>query len=74
MLRNGQETLSIEQEELRGISRTVAEIEWLLLIVVLLYLSFGGPSEEDRLPIVMALMFYGAFTLSFHYVNFYKSE
>ncbi len=27
---------SIEQEELRGISRTVAEIHWLLLILVLL--------------------------------------
>jgi diguanylate cyclase (GGDEF)-like protein len=66
--------LTIEQEELRGVSRTVAEIEWLLLIVVLLYLTFGGPSEEDRLPIVMALMFYGAFTLSFHYANFYKTE
>ena len=26
------EILSVEQEELRGISRTVAEIEWLLLI------------------------------------------
>ena len=34
--------LSIEQEELRGISRTVAEIHWLLLILVLLYLVFGG--------------------------------
>lgn len=66
--------LTIEQEELRGVSRTVAEIEWLLLIVVLLYLTFGGPAEEDRLPIVMALMFYGAFTLSFHYANFYKTE
>lgn len=66
--------LTIEQEELRGVSRTVAEIEWLMLIVVLLYLTFGGPAEEDRPAIVMALMFYGAFTLSFHYANFYKVE
>ena len=36
--------VSIEQEELRGISRTVAEIHWLLLILVLLYLVFGGAS------------------------------
>ncbi len=71
---DGAEKLTIEQEELRGVSRTVAEIEWLLLIVVLLYLTFGGPAEEDRLPIIMALMFYGAFTLSFHYANFYKTE
>lgn len=33
---------SIEQEELRGISRTVAAIHWLLLILVLVYLMFGG--------------------------------
>lgn len=66
--------LTIEQEELRGVSRTVAEIEWLLLIVVLLFLTFGGPAEEDRTPIIMALLFYGAFILSFHYANFYKVE
>lgn len=66
--------LTIEQEELRGVSRTVAEIEWLLLIVVLLFLTFGGPAEEDRAPIIMALLFYGAFILSFHYANFYKVE
>ena len=39
-------TISIEQEELRGIARTVAEIHWLLLILVLLYLIFGGARED----------------------------
>jgi diguanylate cyclase (GGDEF)-like protein len=67
-------TLSIEQEELRGISRTVAEIEWLLLILVLLYLAFGGPEPGDRAAVSMALFFYGAFILSFHYANFYHRE
>ena len=38
--------VSIEQEELRGISRTVAEIHWLLLILVLLYLVFVGGNED----------------------------
>src|SRR4051812_50138237 len=37
---------SLEQEELRGISRTVAEIHWLLVILVLLYLVFGGVRED----------------------------
>lgn len=68
------ERLTIVQEELRGISRTVAEIEWLLLIMVLLYLTFGGPADEDRPAISAALFFYAAFILSFHYVNFYKTE
>ena len=35
------ETTSIEQEELRGIARSVGEIEWLLMIVVLLYRLHG---------------------------------
>ncbi len=67
-------TLSIEQEELRGISRTVAEIEWLLLILVLLYQVFEGPSPDDRTAISMGLFFYAAFVLSFRYTNFYKTE
>lgn len=64
---------SLEQEELRSISRTVAEIEWLLLVLVLLYQVFGGPAGEGHTAIAMALFFYGAFILSFHYVNFYRS-
>jgi diguanylate cyclase (GGDEF)-like protein len=68
------EPLSIEQEELRGISRTVAEIEWLLLILVLLYQVFEGPAPEDQAAISAGLFFYGAFVLSFHYANFFKAE
>ena len=68
------EVLSIEQEELRGISRTVAEIEWLLLILVLLYQVSEGPAAEDRSAISAGLFFYAAFVLGFHYANFYKAE
>jgi len=68
------ETLSIEQEELRGVSRTVAEIEWLLLILVLLYQVFDGPLVEDRSAISGGLFFYAAFVLGYRYTNFYKTE
>jgi diguanylate cyclase (GGDEF)-like protein len=68
------EILSVEQEELRGISRTVAEIEWLLLILVLLYQVFGGPAAADDAAISTGLFFYAAFVLSFRYTNFYKPE
>jgi diguanylate cyclase (GGDEF)-like protein len=64
---------SLEQEELRAISRTVAEIEWLLLVLVLLYQVFGGPKDDGQIAIAMALFFYGAFIMSFHYVNFYTT-
>src|SRR5438067_11298460 len=69
-------TVSIEHEELRGIARTVAEIHWLLLILVLLYLIFGGAREdaESSAAISMGLFFYAALVMSFRYANFYKRE
>src|SRR5580765_6342590 len=68
--------VSIEQEELRGISRTVAEIHWLLLILVLLYLIFGGVhrDSEASAAISAGLFFYAALVMSFRYANFYKRE
>jgi diguanylate cyclase (GGDEF)-like protein len=68
--------VSIEQEELRGISRTVAEIHWLLLILVLLYLVFGGerPDAESEAAVAAGLFFYAALVMSFRYANFYKRE
>jgi diguanylate cyclase (GGDEF)-like protein len=68
--------VSIEQEELRGISRTVAEIHWLLLILVLLYLIFGGAREdaETNAAIWMGVFFYAALVMSFRYANFYRNE
>ena len=68
-------TPSIEQEELRGISRTVAEIHWLLLILVLLYTIFGGDADKEAEAAVLAAsFFYAAFVLSFRYANFYRRE
>ena len=65
---------SVEQEELRGISRTVAEIEWLLLVLVLVYVIFGRPIPDIEPALSMALFFFAAFVMSFRYANFYKRE
>jgi diguanylate cyclase (GGDEF)-like protein len=65
---------SIEQEELRGVSRTVAEIEWLLLVLVLVYVIFGRPIPDIEPALSMALFFFAAFVMSFRYANFYKRE
>lgn len=65
---------SVEQEELRGISRTVAEIEWLLLILVLVYVVFGRSIPDIEPALSMALFFFAAFVMSFRYANFYKRE
>jgi diguanylate cyclase (GGDEF)-like protein len=66
----------IEQEELRGISRTVAEIHWLMLILVLLYLVFGGGRDdaEAGAAVSSGLFFYAALVMSFRYANFYRKE
>jgi len=65
---------SIEQEELRGIARTVAEIHWLLIILVLVFVIFGDPDKEAEAAIIAALFFYAALVMAFRYANFYKSE
>ena len=65
---------SVEQEELRGISRTVAEIEWLLLILVLVYLVFGWPLPDGEPALSAAMFFFAAFVMSFRYANFYRAE
>lgn len=71
---NNPNGLALEHSELKGFSRTVAEIEWLLLVLVLLYLVVGAPPEENRPAILTALFFFGAFVVSFHYFHFYRKE
>src|SRR6266480_4494741 len=66
--------VSIEQEELRGISRTVDEIHWLLLILILLYLIFGGVAKESEPAISSSLFFYAALVMAFRYANFFRTE
>lgn len=64
----------LSPEELRGFARTVAEIEWLLLILVLLYKVVLVPDEDTGAALAMAMFFFAAFVLAFHYVNFYGRE
>jgi diguanylate cyclase (GGDEF)-like protein len=61
-------------EELRGFSRTIAEIDWLILIVVLAFQFIQPLAEQSRTAIMMSLFFFCAFILSFRYANFYKRE
>ncbi|MGH8662473.1 MAG: GGDEF domain-containing protein [Burkholderiales bacterium] len=65
---------ALSAEELRGFTRTVAEIEWLMLILVLLYQVVLPLDEEASAALSMAMFFFAAFVLSFHYANFYRTE
>src|SRR3989449_9836946 len=66
--------VSLEQEDLRGISRPVAESHWLLLILILLYLIFGGVAKENEPAISSSLFFYAALVMAFRYANFFRTE
>ena len=66
--------LSVEQVELKGFSRSVAELEWLLLILVLLYYVAPGTVVRDRPGVVLAMVGFAAFVLAFRYLNFYTRE
>jgi diguanylate cyclase (GGDEF)-like protein len=65
---------ALSTDELRGFARTVAEIEWLLLILVMLYQVVLAPDEEAGVALSMAMFFFAAFVLSFRYANFYRRE
>lgn len=64
----------IEADELKGFSRTIAEIEWLLVILVLLYQIVQGRDDESAAPIYFGLLLYSTFVVGFRYFNIYRSE
>jgi len=64
--------VSIEQEELRGISPPWRD-PWLLLILILLYLIFGGVAKESAGDLVFAVLLRGAGD-GVRYANFFRTE
>src|SRR3954470_17026704 len=63
-----------EAEELRGFARTVAEIEWLLVILIMLYQVVQGGSEDSNAQVYFGLIVYSAFVIGFRYFNVYRTE
>ena len=66
--------LDVEQIELKGFSRSFAELEWLLLVLVLLYSVAPGVYIENQWIILKYSLGFAAFVLAFRYLNFYKKE
>ena len=64
----------IEQDEIKGFARSVAEVEWLLLILVLLYLLAPGTYVAHRETVFGALVVFAAFIVVFRYLNFYRRQ
>ena len=61
--------LEIEQAQLRGFARSVSEVEWLLLILVVLYLFVVNPALAQNALVVGVLLGFAAFILMFRYAR-----
>jgi len=62
----------VDATELRDFSRTIAEIEWLLVILVLLFHIFQESAGDNAVAIYSGLIAYSATIISFHYFNFVR--
>jgi diguanylate cyclase (GGDEF)-like protein len=61
--------LEIEQAQLRGFARSIAEVEWLLLILVLLYLFIANPAVARSVDVLGVLFGFAGFVLLFRYAR-----
>lgn len=68
------EGYNIEQVELKGFSRSVAELEWLLLILMLLYFIAPGTYVENEQAVVLGMVCFAVFVFVFRYLNFNTQE
>jgi len=61
--------IDVEQLELKGFASSIAEIEWLLLLLVILY--YVAPESRILYPeaLVIAMVGFTLFVLGFHYIN-----
>ncbi len=67
-------SIDIEQIELKSFSRSIAEIEWLLLILVMLYYVSPGAQVTNPFGMIVSLVAFSFFILSFHYLNFHTRQ
>lgn len=61
--------LEIEQAQLRGFARSFAEVEWLLLILVMLYLFVSRPDLSHDIFVLGCLSAFAIFILVFRFAN-----
>lgn len=59
--------LDIEQAQLRGFARSFAEVEWLLLLLVMLYLFITRPELAQAPGMIALLVAFALFVFAFRY-------
>ena len=65
---------SYDTEELRGFARSMAELQWLLLILVILYFFIPTRPITDSNALIITMVSYAVFVLLFRYSNFQARE
>lgn len=66
--------LDFDETTLKGFSRSVAELEWLLLVLVLLYYVAPDLYVENGNRVLIGMGAFAAFIITFRYLNFYRRE
>jgi diguanylate cyclase (GGDEF)-like protein len=61
--------VDIEQLELKGFASSIAEIEWLLLLLIILYYVAPDSAMQNPAGLVVAMIGFTLFVLGFHYLN-----
>ncbi len=67
-------TSTCEKEELKGFSRSMSELQWLLLILVILYFFIPIRPISNHDGLVLTMVCYSGFILLFRYFNFHTRE
>jgi len=63
-----------EQEEIRSFYRSIAELEWLLVVLVLIYFMDSDTTENDRTGLLVSMVSFAVFVLAFRYINHWRVE
>lgn len=63
-----------ETGDLKNFSRTIAEIEWLLVILVLLYQIVQRRDDESTAAVYLGLTIYCVAVIVFRYVSLFRNE
>lgn len=63
---------NLDEVELHGFNRSLAEIEWLLLILILAYVVVPGTRVEHSPAVILACSVYVLFVIGFRYLNLFR--
>jgi len=66
--------MQISQTGLRGFSRTIAELEWLLIILTLLYFVAPSAVITNEWGLILAMITFASFIISFRYSKLFSEE